>query len=231
MKTLNKIWVIIDILIIIPLLTVALAMPDMSIVWLRQGLDELAPLVAVLNSTNRLIMAAAAVGVDLFMLMLLYLQLRRSPTTHARVKRVDGGVVEVAFEAIRQRLLYHVGNVSDVIKVTPHIGARGGRVHVQVDVETSPHVAVPEKAAEIVGVIRQALEKEMGLKMRRRPGVCIYHGAYRDVGPMRPSSSASSDPLESPSPPDSTAVLPNINVGVPPPPGRDEPPPKPPKSE
>jgi hypothetical protein len=227
MKVFNKIWVVIDILIIIPLLTVALAMPDMSIVWLRQGLDALAPRVAALSTSNRLIMAAVAVGVDLLLVALLYFELRKTPTTHARVRRVDGGVVEVAFEAIRQRLLHHVSNVSDVLKVTPYVSTRGGKVDVQVDVETSPHVVVPEKASEIVVVIRRAIESEMGLKVRRKPEVRIYHGAYRDVESKRPTSAPSPS---RPSPPDSMARMPDINADVPPPPGRDEPPTKPGKS-
>ena len=223
MKIFNKIWVIIDILIIIPLLTVLLAMPDMSIVWLRQGLDVLAPRVTALDGTERLIMAATAVALDLLLLILLYYQLRKPPTAHARVKRVDGGVVEISLETIRQRLLYHLANVSDVLKATPHIDARGDSVDVQVAVETSPHVIVPDKAAEIVGVIRRALEDEMGLKMRHKPEVRIYHGAFREVGPA-PLRGASG--LTPKSARDSTLVLPDTSVDAPPS-GRDEPPDEP----
>jgi len=208
MKTINKIWVIIGILVLIPLLTVLLAMPDMSIVWLRQGIDALGAYVAALDPMGRPIMAAVAVGLDLLLLTVLYFELRRPTTTHARVKQVDGGVVEIAFEAIRQRLLYHLGNVPDVLKITPHINARGGRVDVRVDVETSPHVIVPDKAAEIIEAIHRALEDEMGLRMRRKPEVRIYHSAYHDVGPVRPRSP--SRPAPSP-PPDSSPVLPDIN--------------------
>jgi hypothetical protein len=210
MKTINKIWVIIDILMLIPLLTVLLAMPDMSIVWLRQGADALAAYVMALSPMGRPIMAAVAVGLDLLLLAMLYFELRRPPTTHARVKQVDGAVVEIAFEAIRQRLLYHLGNVPDVLKVTSHINARGGRVDVQVDVETSPHVIVPDKATEIIGAIHQALEDEMGLKMRRKPEVRIYHSAYHDVGPVRPRSSSRPGPS---APPDSTPALPDSDRG------------------
>ena len=224
MKIFNKIWVIIDILFGLVVLTAALAMPDMSIVWLRQGLDALAPRVAALGPVGRLVLAAAAVVVDLLLLVLIYLEVRKAPTTHARVRQVGGGVVEVAFETIRQRLLHEVSAVPDVIKATPHIGARGGKVDVQVDVETSPHVNIPEKAAEIVGVIRRALETEMGLTMQGKPEVRIRHGAYRDVAPARPAA-APRPALDSSA--DPTPVLPKAAVSVPLPPGEEKPPTEP----
>lgn len=238
MKTLNKIWVILDILIVIPLVTVVLAMPDASARLLRQGLEALTPHLATLASTQRLMMAGIAVGVDLLLLLILYLELRRPSATHARVKRVDGGVAEIAFDAIKQRLLYQVGQVPGVIKVASHVTAPRGKVKVRVDVETTPHVVVPEKAAEIVAAIRQAIEHDMGLWLWGRPEVRIRHAAYRDVGPTPPptrdAAPAPPPPHEAAQPPssspDSTAILPGMADEAPPPPGLDAPPTKPAKS-
>ena len=201
MRVFNKVVVIIVILVAMPVSTLLLVMPDLTTVALSEVFAGLAERVAGLEQQFRLAMALAALVIDIALLLLLYLELRRKPTPGGKVTRVRGGEGEVSLEAIRQRVHHHVSQLPDVVEVKPAVSAKGGRVIVALDVVTSPHVNVPKKLDEIVQVVRESVTGGMGLKLRGKPSVSIRHVAYSKA----PSPRSAPASLSTSAPPSSSA--------------------------
>jgi len=180
MRIFNKIVVVILILVALPVGTLFLVLPDVTATGLANASTSLAALVTAFGQATRMGLLMLALALDLVLLWLLYLELRRKPTPGARVTRIRGGEGEVTVEAVKQRIRHHVTQLSDVVEVRADISAKGGRVGVALDVVTSPHVNVPQKIDEIVQVVREAVTGGMGLSLRGKPTVSVRHVAYSE---------------------------------------------------
>lgn len=200
MRVFNKIVVIVLALVALPVLTLALVLPDVVAQTIGETFTALAGRFAAYGQPIRLGLALLALVIDVLLLGLLYLELRRRPSPGARVMQVQGGEGEITLEAIHQRIQHHVSQLADVIDVRPHVTAKGGRVMVSLDVVTSPHVNVPKKIDEVVAVVREAVTGGMGLRLRGRPSVSIRHVSYKEAPP------SGTRPVQMPSPTAETSV-------------------------
>jgi hypothetical protein len=178
MRIFNKIVVVILILVALPVGTLFLVLPDVTAAGLANAFTSLAALVTAFGQAVRMGLLMLALALDLVLLWLLYLELRRKPTPGARVTRIRGGEGEVTVDAVQQRVHHYVSQLTDVVEARADVSAKGGRVRVALDVVTSPHVNIPQKIDEIVQVVREAVTGGMGLKLRGKPTVSVRHIAY-----------------------------------------------------
>ena len=113
------------------------------------------------------IILAAGVGIMLLCFVLILLEIIRRRPKAIRIRKVRGGKAELRTESIGRRLAWHVDRLSDVVKVTPRVKARGNGVDVVLNLETGPDVDVPMKTEEVIAVVREQVESKMGLKLRQ----------------------------------------------------------------
>jgi uncharacterized alkaline shock family protein YloU len=91
--------------------------------------------------------------------------------------QIEGATIELALDAIAQRIRRETLALADVRQVSPTIIPRRNGVDVRVVVQTSPDIDVPAKAAEVGTVVRQAMEQRMGLRVGQ-VWVNIRHEAH-----------------------------------------------------
>lgn len=106
------------------------------------------------------------VGLILFWVLLLVLELWRPPQRTIRVEKVSGGRAEMTVDAIAQRVVYRVDQLADVVNVKPRIRARRDGVDIDLDLETTPDIDVPTKTEEVCAVVKDVIEERMGLKLK-----------------------------------------------------------------
>jgi hypothetical protein len=213
MRVFNKIVVVVLALVALPVITLFLVLPDQVARVVGETLTALAGRFAAFAQPTRLGLAALALVLDVLLLGLLYLELRRKPMPGAKVMRIQGGEGEITLDAIHQRIQHHVSQLADVMDVRPHVTAKGGRVAVSLDVVTSPHINVPKKIDEVVAVVREAVTGGMGLKLRGRPVVSVRHVSYKEVPPASPPAEAAVSQSAATSPGVPTAVEPEQKKG------------------
>ncbi|MDY7077569.1 MAG: alkaline shock response membrane anchor protein AmaP [Chloroflexota bacterium] len=107
-----------------------------------------------------------ALLVDLVIVVFIFFEVRR-PSRSIRVEKAAGGEVQISVASIADRLKYEVDQLPSVLRTKPKVSAKRGGVVVEMDVETSAGVNVPEKAEQIVETARQVVEEDMGLKLVR----------------------------------------------------------------
>jgi len=75
---------------------------------------------------------------------------------------------------------WHVDQLTDVITVIPQVRTRGTAVDITLDLETTPDVDVPMKTEEVMAVVRDVVEGQMGLQLRRVK-VNVRHAPYGEA--------------------------------------------------
>jgi hypothetical protein len=101
-------------------------------------------------------------------------ELYRPRSKTIRVEKVGGGEVEVSLQTIRDRVQFDVDQLPGVLKVRPQVSTQRSGVVVEVVVESAGEAEVPDKASEIIEVVRQAVEERIGVKLARPPKVKLY---------------------------------------------------------
>jgi hypothetical protein len=169
--------VLIILIIAMPVLVFfAVAMPGQATVALSHYSSSLQS-----NITPRhvVVVVVIAVLVLLASLLLLWLEVRRTPSRAIQVQQVTGGEAKVTIESIVQRLEYNVSRLQDVTSVRPVVTARGSGVDVMLNLQTAPEIDVPMKTEEVVQVAKDVVEKQMGLKLQK-VAVEIKHAPYSE---------------------------------------------------
>ena len=120
------------------------------------------------NGTNFLL-GQVAVGILAVFIFgsLLWLELWPHRRRGVRLQTAEGGLVELDTGSIARRLTWHLDQLADVIAVFPDVRARGNAVDIELEIETAPDIDVPMKTDEVVEVIRDIVEKDMGLRLGR----------------------------------------------------------------
>lgn len=169
MNFINRMLVILQLLLTIVLMLILIVFLFLS----RQGLVDIVTNFTrgLVSGPNVLLTQMICVGLASLLiviaLLLLFLELHRSPTKQLKVQEVTGGQVEVTIEAIVHRLEHAISQISDVTRVRPRVVAtkKGNVVDLFLEVETTPDVNVPQKTQEIIAAARQVMEERMGLKV------------------------------------------------------------------
>ncbi len=156
-------------------------MPFDALAWLQAQLGHFQTWAMSYQENNPLIftLARGILGAIAFLVVipLLLAELPRRKKVKAVKMRAEHGEVLVTSDSIAKRLAWHLDQLADVISVSPQVEPKGDKVHVRLDIETSPEVDVPMKTEEIMMVTRDIIEKDMGLKLGKLR-VNLRHAAY-----------------------------------------------------
>lgn len=189
MNVFNRVVMILNILVVLVLLTIALAVPVESLTAVQavvnNGLLTLGRVRPEFVLPFRALLILCMVLLDLLLIGLLILELRGPARRSIRVQKVGGGVAAITTEALVEHLQYNLDQLEDVISVKVKAAPRGGSVDLGLDVRTGPNVNVPEKAGEVLKVARQVVEEKLGLKLAGQPRVTI-HTVPHPSGVVRP---------------------------------------------
>jgi len=169
MNFINRLLVIVGLLILIVLMPIVIALLLFFLPSIPSAVDGF--LRGLTTSANLVLTQIICVGLAALIfgiaIVLLFLELKRPVGRRLRVPQVTDGQVEVTEDAIIQRLEHNVLQVADVLRVKARAAtaSKGGVVDLFLEIETNPEVNVPQKTQEVIGVARQVLEQQMGLKV------------------------------------------------------------------
>lgn len=150
-------------------LLVAAIAPLQSIAWLQTTLTELATWLTAVQAENPayFIVGQAAVGIGAILILgaLLFFEVLTLRRRGVRIRTVEGGSAELDTVSVERRLQWHLDQLADVITVVPTVCARGGSVDIRLEIEAAPDIDIPLKTDEVVGVTRDIIEQDMGLRL------------------------------------------------------------------
>lgn len=128
-----------------------------------------------IGAVNIAVRAAAMVVLNALVLAVMYLRIRRRGVpVEGLVVQAQGALANVEVESARAIVLDAVNGVPGVLSTEATIKAVRGRADIQMDVNiASEAVNIPQKQKEINRVLRQVINKQLGLRMHSRPRVNI----------------------------------------------------------
>jgi|YelNatPaOPRAMG01_1025707.scaffolds.fasta_scaffold00368_20 hypothetical protein len=110
---------------------------------------------------------ALAILSFLLCLLLLILELRPSKPGVVRVTKADKGEILLELDSVARRIQQTVAQVPNVVEVKPSVKRSGAGVAVEASIVTTPEVNVPEKSREIMEIVKNLVEGEIGVKLTR----------------------------------------------------------------
>lgn len=146
-----------------------------AVAWLGQllaSLEVLSP--AWLFPAGRVL---ALVLATVALLAFLWLELRRRRVPAVRVQLPSGAQATVTAESVARRLAWHVDQLADVVNAVPQVRTRGSSVDILMVLETAPEVDIPLKSEEVMAVVKEVVERDMGLQLRQLK-VEVHHAPY-----------------------------------------------------
>lgn len=118
------------------------------------------------NATNFIIgQATGGIVVILLFGALFWLELWSGQPRGVMIRTIDGGSAELDINSISRRLEWHLEQVAEISNVVPILRARGGAVDIRLEVEVAPEVDIPMKTDEVVGLTRDIIEDDIGLRL------------------------------------------------------------------
>ena len=188
MNVFNRAVVVLEILLLIVLLIVSAVFHTEILNSLLDILDLARSALETGQLVTYVFFLLADIVLVLLLVGLLWLELRPVPKKTVAVRNVSGTKADMSTTSVEQSLQYRIGEIAEVLKVKPIVrGSRGG-VKLAIDLETTPGIDVPAKAAEVAQAAREVVEGKMGLKVAGIK-VHIRQAAY---GKHKPSAAASS---------------------------------------
>lgn len=164
MKFLKNAAVVIAGVLVLAVITVLLLAPD-----------TVSRAFASISEINIALRAAVMVALNALVLLLMYLRVRRRGVpVEGLVVQAQGALANVEVESVRAIVLDAVNDVPGVLSSEAVIKAVHGQADIQMDVNiASAAVNIPQKQKEINRVLRQVINKQLGLRMHGRPRVNI----------------------------------------------------------
>ena len=173
MNWLNRLAMVLVSLVALAMVTLLAGAPAEMLGILGAVTGNLQGYAARLLPAGRLFVAGVGLGVDLILVVWLWLQVRRTAHGTVRVRNTDGAVAEVTTETLTERLEYAVDSLTDVLKAKARVRSYGRNVEVRIEAEIKPDIAVAVKADEIASTVREVAEGTMGLALRGKPKIRI----------------------------------------------------------
>jgi hypothetical protein len=131
-----------------------------------------------------------ALAIDIIVVLLLILELRRPKPKFIHVEKAAGGEVQVSVSSIADRLNYEVNALADVLRVKTKVSAKRRGVVVELNVQTTAGLDVPDKADQIVETAQRVVEEGLGLKMARSPKVNLRAAPFPKMPTKPPKAPA-----------------------------------------
>jgi hypothetical protein len=177
MNFLRRIYLLLLGLLLVIAVTLLLLSPQAVGSWVG-SISELSPVVRL----------AITIVIDLFLLVLMYLQVRPDPgaKVNGLVMRGSGAITEVSVESARDRILKAVSDVPDVVSAEATVKPVRGSADIEMQVVVMGNdVKLPNKQKEINRALRQVIDKQLGLRMAGQPRIHIrIHGEEATKPPV-----------------------------------------------
>jgi hypothetical protein len=201
MNVVNRVVMVVLLLVVMALCTLVLVIPVPVLQVIEQQSGFLSDTldgqpVYVLLPIGILL----ALVLDVVCALLIFFEVRRSPRRAIRVEKAAGGEVLVSITSIADRVKYESNQLAGVLQTKPRVSGKRSGVVVELDVETSTGISIPEKAGEIVEVTRRVVEDDMGLKLAGPPKVNLRVVPY-PKGKVAPVETAVPPRVVKPEPP------------------------------
>lgn len=187
MNAMNRALVVVLLLITMVACTIALVAPGWTLYQITWQSD------AAMHSLNRLqpyvrvaLGVLCALTLDVILVLLIILEMRRPAAKAIRVEQTGGGEVQISVNSIADRLRYEVDQLPGILRTKAKVSSKRGGVVAELDVETAAGTTVPEQAEQIVETAQQVVEEKMGLKLARPPKVNLRAVPYPAAPKSRP---------------------------------------------
>ncbi len=177
MNTFNRVAFTVILLAFIALAIVLLLFPTQSLNFAIDNLMLLRDNLIV--GTEVFIWYMIALGLFLILcLILLYIELRPSREDTVEIRTEEGGNARIGVDSVEQSLANRIDELPGVRDVRPEVISRGSDARVIVNARTSPTVNVPEVTQQIVDLVREILQDQLGVKLRGDVEVNIFHEPF-----------------------------------------------------
>ena len=148
---------IVNRVVIVILLLVAIVLCSVSLVGARRVLPAVAQQSAALADSveelewYRLELPGVVIAliVDLVLVLLIFLELRRPSRKAIRVEKTAGGEVQISVASIADRLRYEVDQLPGVLRTAPKVSGKRGGVVVEMETEVAAGINVPEESGRL----------------------------------------------------------------------------------
>ena len=174
MNWLNRAVIVIACLVLMVVLTVLFVFPHTLLEGLGRWMMDWGIYFGRQETWARLgVGIALAVVVDILLLVVIFLEVRRNRQRYLRVQKVAGGMATISVESVTELLQYRLDPLPGVITVVPEIRAKGNKVDARVEVGMSRGSNVPETAGMLIKVVQSVLTDELGMQIAGRPEVQV----------------------------------------------------------
>jgi hypothetical protein len=179
MNVLNRLVIVILLVTVMVLGTVLLVAPvpilNWASAWLTYAIRyfEMTEAYSVARIWQQALGILFAVVLNIILLLLIIVEVRRPRRKAIRVEKSSGGEVMISVASIADQLRYEIDQLAGVIRVRPKVSAKRRGVVVELDVRTAAGIDVPERAERIVETARLVVEERMGLRLARPPKVSL----------------------------------------------------------
>jgi hypothetical protein len=154
------------------LYTLGIILLVLAVTLLLTAPQVVADLVLRINRLQVAFRILLAVLIDVLLLAMLYGRLRAKPV-EGLVVRARGVRAEVNIDSVQRQINARVEEVADVLAVQTEVAADNGNARIALRVRARPDIVVPEKQKEINRVLRQVVEKQLGLRLSGSPIIHI----------------------------------------------------------
>jgi hypothetical protein len=179
MDVFNRVLIVFLLLIGIVLCTLVLVLPVPVLDAVAQQSADLVGALERLQWYVRLSMGVlVALVLDVVLVFLIVLELRRPSRKPIRVEKAAGGEVLISVGSIADRIRYEVDKLPSILRTKPRVSGKRKGVVVALDVEAATGINVPDTAGQIVELVRRVVEGDMGLKLIGPPKVSLRVMSY-----------------------------------------------------
>jgi hypothetical protein len=178
-NVINRIVVILLLLAVTACVIILAAVPDQILTTIKQTFGPM-----TISLLDRIVLGAVAIVVAVGSAFLIRAELARPKLRGVVLGGVEGASAQLATDSIAARLKDKLEALPSVRSASPKVISRGTSVVIEVNLLTDPGVDVSQKATEAAAVIRETVEKGMGVKIAKGgPKVDIKYHHGPSLGP------------------------------------------------
>ena len=163
MNIFNRIVLVLLLVVLILVSATAIVLPQQTFTALQNVVDNLASYTS--QFAGWALMTGVLLVVIALCILLLWLEFRRKASRTVRVEKISGGEARVAIESVVQRVQYNLDQLPQIVSVKPRVSAKGRKMDILLDVETTHDVNIPAKTEELSQLTRAVIQEQMGLKL------------------------------------------------------------------
>ena len=195
MRVFNRVVMILGILLLIALVAYIMILPPDAVFFAQQGLDSFRQW--LVTDESFYVFPIAGGALLLILLILLWLEVRSPRRKTVRISTKGNGDAQLGVHSVAQSLEYRIDELAGVRKVVSRIVSRGKDVEVYLDLDTSPSVNIPVLTDQIVDLVHDIVEGQLGIKIHGKVGINIKHEPY-PRGTMPPVEPLGAKPVIAP---------------------------------